>query len=130
MKLADGARYYYTEKNNNCAVSILMAGSDKYGLGLTMEDSKLLIGFGGGMGCGSVCGALSGAIAVLGKMYADRSDLRSICAKFAKAFKAVYECDSWDCAVLAAKYKNKETRCEPVVVIAAELLEKYIESIE
>lgn len=130
MKLAEAAKYYYTEKNNNCAVSILMAGSDKYGLGLTMEDSKLLIGFGGGMGCGSVCGALSGAIAVLGKLYADRSDLRKICAGFAKAFKAVYECDSWDCSVLAAKYKNKETRCEPVVVIAAELLEQYIDSIE
>ncbi len=130
MKLSDGARYYYTEKNNNCAVSILMASSDKYGLGLDMEDAKLLIGFGGGMGCGSVCGALSGAIAVLGKLYADRSDLRTICAKFAKAFKEVYECDSWDCSVLAAKYKNKETRCEPVVVIAAELLEKYIENIE
>ena len=65
MKLAEAAKYYYTEKNNNCAVSILMAGSDKYGLGLTMEDSKLLIGFGGGMGCGSVCGALSGAIGIL-----------------------------------------------------------------
>ena len=130
MKLSEHAKYYYTEKNNNCAVSILMASSDKYDLGLTMEDSKLLIGFGGGMGCGSVCGALSGAIAVLGKMYSGRSDLRVICAKFAKAFKAAYECDSSDCSVLLPKYKNPETRCEAVVVIAADLLEEYIESIE
>ncbi|MBO5883409.1 MAG: C_GCAxxG_C_C family protein [Clostridia bacterium] len=130
MKLSEYARFYYIEKHQNCAVSILLGASDKYSFGLCEEDAKLVVGFGGGMGCGKVCGALSGSIAVLGKLFCDRRDFRAICAGFVKIFKEAYGCDSIDCAVLTAKYKNAERRCVDVVILAADILEEYIEEIK
>ena len=130
MKLSDRARFYYTDKKNNCAVSILLASSDKYSLGLSEEDARLVVGFGGGMGCGKVCGALSGAIAVLGKLFYGRDDFRSVCSNFVKRFKEAYGCDSIDCAVLTAKFKNQDRRCVDVVIIAADILEEYVEEIK
>ena len=130
MKLSEHAEFYYIEKRQNCAVSILLGSSDKYSLGLTEADAALVIGFGGGMGCGKVCGALSGAIAVLGKLFSTRPDFRSICAGYVKRFREAYGCDSIDCATITAKFKNAERRCVHVVIIAADLLEDYIEEIK
>lgn len=126
MNLKEQAVQYYTGQGKNCAVAILLASSDVYGLGLGAEDAKLVVGFGGGMGCGSTCGALAGAIAVLGKMFAGREDLRQICGDFVKVFHDGLNCDSINCLALASKYKNEEKKCEAVVVKAAELLETYI----
>lgn len=126
MNLIEQSVLYYTGQGKNCAVAILLASSDVYGLGLGAEDAKLVVGFGGGMGCGSTCGALAGAIAVLGKLFAGREDLRQICGGFVKVFHDGLACDSTNCCVLAPKYKNEEKKCEAVVVKAAELLEAYI----
>lgn len=126
MNLKEQATMYYTEQGRNCAVAMLLAGSDVYGLGLGAEDAKLVVGFGGGMGCGSTCGALAGAIAVLGKLFAGREDLRQICGGFVKTFHDGLGCDSINCAALVPKYKNQEKKCEAVVVKAAELLDAYI----
>ena len=129
MKLSDHAKYYYSEKNQNCAVAILLGSSDKYGLGLDENDAALLVGFGGGMGCRAVCGALSGAIAIIGKLFHTRSDLRSLCGEFATRFKSEFGQESIDCSVLCPKFKTKETRCEAVVVRSADLLESFIEEV-
>ena len=126
MNLQERANFYYTDKGYNCAVAMLLAGSDVYELGLDMEDAKLLVGFGGGMGCGSTCGALAGSIAVLGKLFSDRENFRPLCGKFVKLFRDGLECDSTDCAKLAAKHKSPERKCEAVVVKAAALLENFI----
>lgn len=126
MTLREQAKKYYTDEGNNCAVAILLAGSDVYGLGLGAEDAKLVIGFGGGMGCGSTCGALAGAIALCGKLFCGREDFRGICAEFVKAFEDALGCNSTDCAILCPKYKTEERRCEEVVVRTADLLEKFI----
>lgn len=126
MNLQDQARFYYTDKGYNCAVAMLLAGSDVYGLGLGMEDAKLLVGFGGGMGCGSTCGALAGSIAVLGKLFSDREDFRPLCGKFVKLFRERLECDSIDCAKLAPRHKTPERKCEAVVLKAAEALEAFV----
>ena len=40
--------------------------NDVYQLGLSQEDTKLVAGFGGGMGVGGTCGALAGSLAVIG----------------------------------------------------------------
>ncbi|MBQ8359815.1 MAG: C_GCAxxG_C_C family protein [Oscillospiraceae bacterium] len=126
MNLQEQAKMYYTEQGKNCAVAMLLAGSDVYGLGLGAEDAKLLVGFGGGMGCGSTCGALAGSIAVLGKLFSTREDFRVLCGKFVKLFREGLQCDSVDCAKLAAKHKSPDRKCEAVVVKAAELLGKFI----
>ena len=126
MNYQEYAKAYYTGKGLNCAVAILLGGSDLYGLGLTREDAKLIAGFGGGMGCGSVCGCLAGAIALLGVRYSGREDFRSLCAGFVKLFREEMGCDSIDCEALMKKYKAPECKCEATVVKAAALLEQYI----
>lgn len=126
MNLQEQAKFYYTDKGYNCAVAMLLAGSDVYGLGLDAEDAKLLVGFGGGMGCGSTCGALAGSIAVLGKLYSERENFRPLCGGFVKLFRDGLECDSCDCAKLVVKHKTPERKCEAVVVKAAQLLEAFI----
>ena len=126
MNLQDQAKVYYTHQGKNCAVAILLAGSDVYGLGLGAEDAKLLAGFGGGMGCGSTCGALAGSIAVLGKLFSVREDFRPLCGKFVKLFRERLECDSIDCAKLAPKHKTPDRKCEAVVLKTAEALEAFI----
>ena len=126
MNLIERAAYYYTEEGKNCAVAMLLAGNDVYGLGLSAEDAKLVVGFGGGMGCGSTCGALSGSIAVLGKLFAGREDFRQLCGGFVKVFQDGLAYDSTDCAVLMPKDKTDAKRCEAVVVKAAQLLDAYI----
>ena len=126
MNLIERAAYYYTEEGKNCAVAMLLAGNDVYGLGLSAEDAKLVVGFVGGMGCGSTCGALSGSIAVLGKLFAGRENFRQLCGGFVKVFQEGLAYDSTDCVVLMPKYKTDAKRCEAVVVKAAELLDTYI----
>ena len=126
MNLKEQAAMYYTEQNKNCAVAMLLASNDVYGLGLSAEDAKLVVGFGGGMGCGSTCGALAGSISVLGKIFAGREDFRQLCGGFVKVFREGLSYDSTDCCVLMPKYKTETKRCEAVVVRAAELLESYI----
>ena len=126
MNLTEFANVYYNEKGKNCAESILLAASDLYSLGLNDEDAKLLVGFGGGMGCGSVCGCLAGAIAIIGKLYYGREDLRDICARFTSKFNEALGCDSIDCSEIAGKYKTPERRCEEVVLISSKLLEEFI----
>lgn len=126
MTLKEQAKKYYTAEGKNCAVAILLAGSDVYGLGLGAEDAKLVVGFGGGMGCGSTCGALAGAIALLGKLYSGKENFRAICAEFVKIFEDGLGCNSTNCAVLCPKYKTEARRCEEVVLRAADLLETFI----
>ena len=126
MNLKERAAFYYTEQGKNCAVAMLLAGNDVYGLGLNAEDAKLVVGFGGGMGCGSTCGALAGSIAVLGKLFAGREDFRQLCGGFVKVFQDGLAYNSTDCAVLMPQYKSETKRCEAVVVKAAELLDAYI----
>ena len=126
MTIKEQARIYYTDQGKNCAVAMLLAGSDVYDLGLGAEDAKLLVGFGGGMGCGSTCGALAGSIAVLGKLFSAREDFRPLCGKFVKIFRDGLECDSTDCAKLAPKHKSPDRKCEAVVLKTAELLEAFI----
>lgn len=125
MKLSDVAKKHYNS-GKNCAEAILLASKEKYNLGLTCEDTELVVGFGGGMGCGSVCGTLAGAIAVLGKMYSKREDFRPLCAKFVKEFEVALGCNSHDCRDIAKKHKNEETKCVNAVIIGADTLEKFI----
>ena len=128
MDIQQRARYYYIDQNHNCAVSILMSASDCYGLGLTLEDAKLVTGFGGGMGCGSTCGCIAGALAALGKRYAGREDFRKLCAGFVKEFTQAL--GSTDCRVILPAHKAPEVRCLAAVAKAAALLEAYMKKIE
>lgn len=130
MSLRELAQVYYNEKGKNCAEALLLGASDTFNLGLKDEDAKLLVGFGGGMGCGSVCGCLAASISILGKVYYGNPKLREICGDFAKQFQEELKCDSIDCSKISAKYKTPQRRCEEAVLISADLLEKFITNLK
>lgn len=53
----------------NCAETMLLAGSERYGIDLCPQTLKALGPFGGGMQIESVCGALSGSLSVIGLLF-------------------------------------------------------------
>ena len=123
--------YYYVEQNKNCAVSMLQAAGDVYGLDISEEAAELFTGFGGGMGCGITCGALSGAIGALSGKYRgmDRETSHKLCTELVEKFKEKLACGSLDCSVIAAKYKRPEIRCLDAVLLAAEALEEFLDEV-
>ncbi len=127
MNLSDHAKKYYGEKRKNCAVAIFLGASNFYKLGLTEEDAKLVNGFGGGIGCGYVCGCLAGSVAVLGKMFSDGENVRTICADFVKLFEQ--KMGAKNCQEVLPLHFSKEKRCLGTVDKAACLLEEYISTL-
>ena len=126
MDLKEACLHYYLGEKKNCAVSILLGSNDYYALNLAEEDYKLLIGFGGGIGCGYICGCLAGSVAVLGKMFSSRQDFRPLCASFVKLFEN--ELGAKDCADIMKTCFDKDRRCALAVEKTADLLTKFIES--
>ena len=128
--LKEKAASYYFDQCKSCAEAMLLAANDVYHLDLTDSEVALFAGFRTGMGCGSTCGALTGAIGVLSRMYGQREDFYAICAGFVDTFRSAMDCDTIDCAPLAARYKTAEKRCTQAVELAAEALERYIDKLE
>lgn len=128
MSLLDHSIKYYLDQKKNCSVSMLLGANDYYNLNLGEEDYKLLVGFGGGIGCGYICGCLAGSVAVLGKMFSSREDFRPLCAKFVALFNA--ELGSNNCADIMKTCFCKDRRCAVAVEKTAVLLERYIEGIK
>lgn len=122
----------YLNEGKNCAVAILSAANDAYGLGLGGDAVSLVGGFGTGLGCGKLCGALGAAICVLTKKYASKMEkeaFQALEADFVKRFEVRFS--SLDCADIAAVYKREdERRCSEALGIAADLLEGFISSLE
>ena len=128
MALIEACKHYYLDQKKNCAISILLASNEHFGLNLNEEDYKLVAGFGGGIGCGYICGSLAGSIAVLGKMFSDRQDFRQICAEFAKRFEQ--ELGSKNCSDIMKTHVRKDTRCFLAVEKCACLLEEFINELK
>lgn len=127
--LKDNVPYYYLEKDQNCAETILHVINDEYKLNLTEDDYRLIGGFGGGCGCGITCGALSASIAALGKMYIKErahatEGFMPMCGEFVKEFKN--SLSSIDCSVLKAKNFEEGKRCMKTVNQACDLFECFI----
>lgn len=126
VSLAENVKKYYWDMEMNCAEGILLGSSDLYKLDVAEKDVVLFSGFGGGIGCGKICGCAAAAVGVLGKMFGNREDFRDICSDFVTEFETGMGCDSINCENIAAKYKTEEKRCTDAVVLAAEILEKFI----
>lgn len=128
--LVEKAKYYYFNKGKNCAEGLMLAANDSYNLGITENEAALFNGFGGGMGCGGTCGAISGAIGILSKMYGNRpkEEFRPICAEYVALFEK--EAGFTLCSELKAKYHTDSERCTKTVMLAAEVLERYIDKLE
>ena len=90
--MKEKAAAYCLGGDYNCAESTLLAANDHYDLSLTVEDAKLMGGFGGGLASGLACGALCGSLAVLGKLVLHgpahkQPDFRALCAEYVNAFR-------------------------------------------
>ena len=123
------AKKYYMEKGYNCAEAVLLAANERFGLGLSAEDARLVGGFGGGLGCGMTCGALCGAMAAIGRARLhgrahETEGFAPMCAEFVNRFEK--KLGSTDCTELKGKYRTDEARCLKTVELAAELLEEYL----
>lgn len=119
----------YYRLGYNCAESILRAGNEVYGLGLHEQDMRVTAAFGGGFQIGDVCGALCGAACVISARYVetkahDYADLRPLTQKLVLAFQK--RMGDRLCAKIKPLFHTKESKCEPTVKAAAEVLEEVI----
>ena len=126
MSLVDIAKKYYCEQMKNCPVSTFLAANEYFELGLSEADAALVTGFGGGIGCGKICGTAAASVAILGKLFSDRENLKEICAAFISEYEEYLGCGSIDCAIIASKNKTADNRCNETVIKTAELLEKFV----
>ena len=127
--LKDNVPYYYLDKDQNCAETVLHIINDEYHLNLTEDDFLLIGGFGGGCGCGITCGALTASIAALGKLFIKErahatEGFMPMCGEFVKEFKN--SLSSIDCSVLKAKNFEEGKRCMNTVNQACDLFECFI----
>ena len=131
--IRDYTRKYYLEQNCNCAETVFLAANEALNLGLSMEDSRLICAFGGGMGCGSVCGALAGAMAILGRyMVKDRAHTTEGFKESCAALKAAFEArlGSIFCEDIKKRNFNEQERCLLTVELAADVLEAHLNALE
>ncbi len=127
--IRDYIEKYYIGQNLNCAESVVLAANEALSLGLTMEDTKLIAAFGGGLGCGALCGALAGAEAVLGKLAVQGNahateGFKERCAALKASFEA--RLGATACATLKPKYHTPEKRCLAAVLLAADALDEAL----
>ena len=131
MTLGDIAKKYYVEESLNCAVSVLMGANDKYNIGLTKDDAKLVTAFGGGMGCGDLCGCLAGAMAALGRIMLPEDamyspEFKELCAAFVAEFKTKW--GTTMCETIKNENATEALRCGDVVKASGDMLEAFIEN--
>ncbi len=130
--IRDYTRKYYLDENCNCAEAVFLAASEALDLGLTLEDSRMICAFGGGMGCGSLCGALAGSMAILGKyMVTDRAHTTEGFKESCAALKAEFErrLGSIFCDDIKTNNFNENERCLLTVQVAADVLEDHINAL-
>lgn len=120
----------------NCAQAILVAYSDL--VGLNEEDAlKITSGFGGGVaGMGRTCGTVNAAIMILSLKHGssniddieNKNRTRFIIRSFITEFEQYHSCICLDILTKEEKrYTMHSEKCESVVALVCELLDKYLE---
>ena len=109
----------------NCCEHILIGGNDFLELGLSKDNLSIAKGFGGGMKIESTCGALTGAIMVLSLYLNDEEKLNQGIHDFFEMFNKKYH-DSIDCKPLKDAYRHEKFGCQPVILMAANILDSVL----
>ena len=127
--LKDNVPYYYLDKDQNCAETVLHIINDEYHLNLTEDDFLLIGGSGGGCGCGITCGALTASIAALGKLFIKErahatEGFMPMCREFVEEFKK--SLSSIECSTLKPQNFEEGKRCIKTVNSALDLFERFI----
>lgn len=114
----------------NCAEKILYGSNQAYDLGLEPKAMKVSAGFGGGMGAGLVCGALTGAIMALSVMFVkekahESTRIKDLTQELLNAYTK--EMGEINCEPLKLRYRTPETKCNQVIITAAQILDRIVE---
>lgn len=114
----------------NCAEKILYGANQAYHLDLDQKALKISAGFGGGMGMGLVCGALTGAIMALGVMFVkekahESTRIKDLTQELLLTYKK--EMGNMNCGPLKLRYRTPETKCNQVIIKAAQILDQIVE---
>ncbi|MBF4692709.1 C-GCAxxG-C-C family protein [Fusibacter ferrireducens] len=115
----------------NCAEKILYGANEVYGLGLPHQVLKIASGFGGGMMTENACGAVTASVMVIGLKVTETVAHESEALKpVVQAFIAGYEKEmkSIICAPLKVNYRTEEEGCVHVIVKAAEVLDRTMQT--
>ncbi len=115
----------------NCAEKVFYGANQVYKLGLPSESLKLAAGFGGGMGIESVCGALTASVMVLSQLFVKKNAHESVLIKdICRVLFSSYtdEMSEIDCDLLKKLYRTEEKKCFHVILKAAEILDRIVES--
>jgi len=121
---------FFSDKDLNCAETILHAANEVYGWNLSHDALLLSAGFGGGVGGQELlCGALTGGVMALGKLFVrDRgheSDLiKTITKDYFSLFKK--EMGHIDCIPLKEDYRTKKEGCRKVILASARCLDQVV----
>ena len=127
-------KYYYPGNNRNysCSESMIRAVNDYYKLDLPEEVMLASSSFSGGCWHDEMCGGLSSALMVLGILYSkdghahDSDEMRAREAELFERFDR--EFGNTRCKYLKEHYYIQGIKCEPVLVVIADILEDIIKN--
>ena len=122
-------REYFIDKDYNCAESTLRLANDKYDLGLTDDEMKLVSACGGGFSSGLSCGVLCASAAVISKKLVatkshDCEELKPTMIAFVERFREV--CGGTDCSVLKPLHFKEGQRCLEMVELGEKVLDDFM----
>lgn len=122
-------KYYNTKYSLNCAESVLYAANEEYKLHLDKNTLKTVAAFGGGMCVEGACGAMTGGLVVLGLIFVngkahESNKIKQVSKEFIEEFKIRLDTDN--CKKLKRLYRKEESKCEFIIVTAAEILESIV----
>lgn len=122
----------FLDKDYNCAESTLIYANEKYDLGLSTDDIRLISAFGGGLCSGLSCGALSGSVSCIGKTIVNErahatEGFKEKINEYVKAFRK--EFGSTSCRRLKTAYFKEDVRCLELVEKNAELLDRFMKEL-
>lgn len=123
-KYRDKTKYDYS-----CSEAILHAANDKYDLGLSEREFKMISPFSGGMLEGDVCGILTASISVIGILLTDGVShnspiMQEAVIEYKNKFKERFS--SIDCRILVENKRKEDTGCSDFIIEASELLEEVV----
>jgi len=113
----------------SCSETILYGANKVWDLGLDKNALKMAAGLSAGCYTENICGALTAGIMVLSRLYVeDRAHESSYNGELVEELIKTYreEMGSELCTPLKDKYRTEEEKCRPVIIRAAEVLDRIV----
>ena len=123
------SREYFIDKDFNCAETTIRVANDKYGLGLSEDEMKLVAACGGGFSSGLTCGVLCACAAVISKKLVETKShdceaLKPAMIDFVEKFRET--CGGTECSVLKPMHVKEGQRCLEMVELGEKVLDDFM----